>query len=816
MQSVTNNLIASLNRQTPVYAKSVELYRQLWTGSAYVFDSAVDITAQIKDAGKIMWKLDKEGFNVWTVSNTTLTIRNDRQQWKQDNPKGYFPSGYLQRGSKIRIKVGAQLADGTFEKPYVFTGYIKTDSISNSDDKTVVITLEGGLSIFAGFNAEDISNPITDEAHPYATPGQVDFNTTNNGVAAVGLVVKRGITAAGVGAATVILPTTGYTITNQNIKGTPLTVTLVSALTATESLWFTYKYWYTDKTYEWLVEQVMILCGVTSYSITPAVFSSSILNTWNFNSQADWNTCSLSNIDTITTPGSFKAGLIDDFEDGDYSANPTWTVGLGSWQIIDEVWKKLLKPNSIGSTENEIYLTSNSAVGTWAFDTRYGVLGGEKSRFYFISSTSTKSTSNGYSVALEYDGLTNHQIVRLYRHDAGSETVIGSYNLGSDYPYSYSFRIVRDNAGITKIYINSILRITATDNTYTTSGYFLIYEYIGYERGIGYTNVYFWETIGLGILTSPAHGAITGLNSWGKLTSTYTANIGTVLIETSVWNGASWDAWTAIDGSGQILSTAYDTTDIKFRVTLNILYPFDNLDGPKVDEIYIAYYSSTTVISLVNLTGMKCEQVLSDCSIHPCYEYGSKADDTFIYRPRSTTLPAVIALSSATNVQRLQNVVDGSDRVKNRIVANFGIYTVTADTTGDAEPTSKTKYGDQEYNVPSSALLPADNVNIAYAIAPTILAYSKNPRKRCQAVCKSLPYLELGDNVTLTFEEPTAFRSWKWGDRDVHYGDPDIEYYDEATKTARISFNNTSMRIEGMELEWWDRWEETLDLVKNI
>ena len=160
------------------------------------------------------------------------------------------------------------------------------------------------------------------------------------------------------------------------------------------------------------------------------------------------------------------------------------------------------------------------------------------------------------------------------------------------------------------------------------------------------------------------------------------------------------------------------------------------------------------------------------------------------------------------------------DRLKNRVMANFGIYTAISDTTGDSEPTTKTKYGDLLYTVTSSALLPEENVNLAYAIAPTIAAYSKVLRRRCQAVCKSLPYLELGDNVYLTYEEPTALKSWTWGDGSVSWGDPTIEFYTDAIKTQRISFNHTTMRIEGMEFDWWGGnpdtgWQMILDLVEN-
>ena len=814
MQEITNNLKTSLNKQTPVYSKSVVLYRRIWITDHYEFDSPIEILGEIIDAGKLYWKLDKEGFNEWTLSNTTLTVRNQRQQWKQDNPKGLFPDPYLLHGSKIKIRVGAQLADGSVEQKWFFSGFINTDPIAGSDDKSAVITLTSSMGLFALKSAGGISNPITNEAHAYSAPGVVDYQTINNGVAAEDFVVKRGATAGGAGAAAVILPTTGYKISDNDTKGIPLKVTLVSALTATESLWFDYKYWYTDKTYEWLVAQVCSLCGIPDTAITPAIFSSSIKNTWDFNSQVDWNTCSLSNIDTITTPGSFKAGLIDDFGDNEYAANPTWTElkGIGDWSA--DSGKLQISPTSIIDVL-KMAQASAPVIGNWQFRlTTTQIALNDYCNIYIIGDTEDvtyKYPTHGYYLHFTVS------LLQLRRSD-GTVLISITNPLSSD-----MIRISRDSSGVFKLYVGEVLQGTSTeDTTYNTSaGVYITALTVNappWNAVFYFDDFYFWAngtTLGTGILTSPAHGAITGLNSWGKLAATYTANGATILIETSVWNGASWDAWTAIDGSGQILSTLYATTDIKYRVTATI-ESMTNPITPIFDEIVINYYTSTTLISFVNLTGRRCDQVLLDCSIHPCYEMGYNANDVFIYRPRSTTLPAVIELKSATNVIKLQNIVPGIDRVFNKVVASFGIYTVTADTTGDSEPSSQTKYGTIEYDVPSSPLLPADNVNIAYAIAPTILAYSKAPRRRCQAVCKALPYLELGDKVTLWYEEPTALRPWRWGQTDAQWGQTDIEYYSDAYKGTRLAFWGTEMRIEGMELEYWNNWFITVDLVEVL
>jgi hypothetical protein len=171
---------------------------------------------------------------------------------------------------------------------------------------------------------------------------------------------------------------------------------------------------------------------------------------------------------------------------------------------------------------------------------------------------------------------------------------------------------------------------------------------------------------------------------------------------------------------------------------------------------------------------------------------------------------------SSTNVITLQQITSGTERVYNYVEAQFGTYRKVSDASADTEPSSITKYGKRKYSIASDSLLPATNANLAYAIAPTILAYTKNPRRRCQAITRSLPYLDLGDKVTLYYNEPTALRQWLWGDTDVAWGQSDLEFYDSTVPGQRLAFWGVVMRIEGIELEWFKKWESTFDLVEDL
>jgi len=799
MQTISDELKASLAKKNPTYKKVVELHRRLWSGGVYIYDTEIDVTNQVKQYGSVRWKFDNEDFNTWTLDNTSLVFRNDRNQWKQDNVKGYFPDPYLIAESKIVIKFGAELADGTFEVIKSFTGYIAGDPIMDPSGKSVTVTIQGGMAAFGKKSAEEISTLVTDEL--LGEDAGTEFTTANNGVGII-VIVKRGVSLA---AATEIKPITNYTASDLKEKALPLKITLVTDLTAGEKLYCSYRYWYQDKLLEWLVEQVMILCGVASYSIAPAVFYSSAETTWDLNSQADWNTCTLSNIDTITTPGSFKVGLIDDFGDGNYNANPTWTVvssAGGTWDASSGILYIDTQP--VSAITDKIKLPSVRATGNWQFkawsespNPIYNTV-----IFYIMADEPAGglvAVQNGYGLSIQRSPTYNW--IRFFKVVAGVITTLKDIAV---IPSSTSvYRISRVAGGTFEIFIDEVSQGTVSDNTVTTSAYMLCEVYTDDRMRAFFDDIYYWEdgtTPGIGVLTSPAHGAIVNLTSWGKLAATYTVNGATVLIETSVWNGGGWDAWTAIDGSGQILSTAYVTTDIKFRVT-GTLASLVALATPVFDQMTVTYYTSTVLIDLVDLTGMTCKQVVERCAEMPAYEIGFKADETFVYRPRFTTVPPVIDLRSDTNVENISNITDGVERVKNRVVAEFGIYRVVADASADAHPNSIDKYEMREYPVSSSTLLPAQNVNIAYAIAPTILTYTKTPRKRCTVSAMFLPHLELGDKATLYFNEPTALLRWLWGDTDVAYGEANLEYYDEIILANRYNFWGVTMRIEGIELD---------------
>ena len=834
-QAISDNLKSAFNRPNPVYKKTIELYRQAWSGSAYVYDSAIDITDYLTEdsSGTIMWKLDKEDYGVFNLDNVTLTFRNDRNQWKQDNPKGLFPSGKLVNQSKIIIKIGAQLADGTYETLRSFTGYISGDPDYNPEEKTVSMTLVSAMSIFEKKSAEEISTLVTDEL--LGQDSGTEFTTDNNGVGII-VIVKRGTTLGG---STEIKPTTDYTTSDLNKKSLPLKITLLAALTSGEKLYCSYRYWHQDKLMEWLAEQVMTLCGISSYQISPAIFYNSVSNTWTQTEQADWEASSLVNIDTTSNPGSFKRKwfLIDDFSDGNYTSNPVWNVDTGSWSVSSS--KLTASPTWGAPARIRLSYLRGKSSGTWSFKMGHVFNYACRTRIRFFATHYIGVYYHGRALSLGYDGSTisliSTQLANYGYTDI--ETVIasvaGTISITDIMCVSFD-----KQTGDAKVYKNGTLILSANATNLITNDSledFSIYT-IPDLPGSGtppdppatltftFTDLYFTDapaTINTSeyntdcSLTSVIYDMGSSLTSINNLTNIYTLNNGVIVVSTFTSDSSDFSTgndtqgWVQIGDTGTIYSAI--KRYIKFKVEITATIPAD----PIMDNMVLEYFTSTTLIDLVNLTNMTCRQVLDLITELPAYEMGFKADDTFIYRPRSTSVPPILDLTSDINIKTVRNLSDGIDRVKNRVVAEFGVYRRVSDASADTDPNSITKYGTREYSVSASNLLPADNVNLAYAVAPTILAYTKTPRRRCTVETKFILHLELGDKVTVYYDEPTALRRWKWGDRDVRYGQADLEYHNDSTLSDRYNLWGVIMRVEGVEFDF-QKWTTSFDLVEVL
>jgi hypothetical protein len=154
-------------------------------------------------------------------------------------------------------------------------------------------------------------------------------------------------------------------------------------------------------------------------------------------------------------------------------------------------------------------------------------------------------------------------------------------------------------------------------------------------------------------------------------------------------------------------------------------------------------------LDVCNLTNMSVFQALKELASLAMYEMGFDANDKFFFRKRhQITAFKMIADDEIISMDGVQYDIS---RLKTCVVVGYGGYTkiVDSDTQQEPHPTNKEKYGQRTYEILGSQLLPADNVDLAYAVAPTI--YSELS-KLCLTLSIKIVLdleLELGDYVSI-------------------------------------------------------------------
>jgi hypothetical protein len=172
-----------------------------------------------------------------------------------------------------------------------------------------------------------------------------------------------------------------------------------------------------------------------------------------------------------------NAQIQDDFSDGDFTNNPTWSGDDTQFKINSS---KKLQLNSSG-TDTSYLSTANSLVNNteWRFYIKqsFNSSSNNHSRIYLISDQSNLKTNlNGYFVQF---GSTQDDIC-LYRQDGNTTTKIisGTYGNTGNSVNTFTLKVTRDANGNWELFSddqagsNFHSEGTATDLTYSSTSYF--------------------------------------------------------------------------------------------------------------------------------------------------------------------------------------------------------------------------------------------------------------------------------------------------------------------------------------------------------
>ena len=191
--------------------------------------------------------------------------------------------------------------------------------------------------------------------------------------------------------------------------------------------------------------------------------------------------------------------LVDNFSDGDYTSNPTWTPDIASnWIVISN----RLRSNS--TTANTIFSISTPSTQTlnaqWEFyvNLQFNTSSANFADVFLTSSNATMTSSNGYFVRI---GGTPDEI-SLYKSSAGVNSILINGTDGVTNTSNNTLKIKvtrdafnlwkleRDNTGTGNTYVSEG---TANDNSFTTSSFFgirITQSTVGFFQKHSFGNIY--------------------------------------------------------------------------------------------------------------------------------------------------------------------------------------------------------------------------------------------------------------------------------------------------------------------------------------
>lgn len=174
------------------------------------------------------------------------------------------------------------------------------------------------------------------------------------------------------------------------------------------------------------------------------------------------------------------AQVQDDFTDGDFTLNPSWTGDQAKFEVNSEYQLHL---NAPAVTDAAFLSTPNSSIDNteWLFYFKldFSPSGSNYLKAYLVADVADlKQPLNGYFLKMGEDG--SNDAIDLYLQQGSTTTMImqGIDGHVAAAVNNIAIKVMRDNAGNWEVYSdltggsNFTLEGTATDNTITTTAYF--------------------------------------------------------------------------------------------------------------------------------------------------------------------------------------------------------------------------------------------------------------------------------------------------------------------------------------------------------
>jgi hypothetical protein len=740
-------------------------YRRLYyNGSAYVYETAENYLYEgdFVGWGVIPGELDSPQQNVYRMGVVTVRLDNSRNQWvESDGTPSFFAadavasSGYKLYKTELQLQVGLRLnSTGEVEWVTQFTGYVLGAKLSTQSGVAEIRLASKSALRLEKSDAADVSIPFTLEncSPATGTGALLNFKSTSTGVSKIDAFVVNGSAYA----------KTDYVVGNLNKVDSPdndgkATITVSDAGGLAPGSGHTVKVSgrksYQSQGIDTLLGLVADNAGLSAdeRSIAPIVLPVAASASEQIDSQAEWLAyLAQANVAFNASAGSIhrKWWLINDFGVDD--------AGSGLYYISGG---KLHVTNSGGTSGS--YQSLNPTLDTsperaWEF--KFRMVGGGEFRFRDFAWFREES---GLFVdyVLFYDGA-NIGI----KHFGGSPSTLGT--AAESFATEKTIRVTVTDSTI-KVYVDTVQKISvaASPAAASTKPSFGLLSGSGSDCIIDDFYVAL-EADGVTAATDALAYAEYQFDlgstpsALGILAALQDLNGGAITLKTatapdSAGSPGTYDAYVVVDSNGQMQSTPRQWLKIKAEFTPS------GYTSPVLHRL-IANYSTTSItVSLAILDGLTGAQVFERYAALVDYETGDDADGKRYLRSKDPSPTVAVELDHDSGVIEVLEFDPGHDDVATVARVRFGDFIEEYDgaDAGETSPTPEDLYGRVPAELDLTGVLLAGDVNLAAARAELLYNRLSRPKKKIRLLIWAVPWLEVGDRITLTvLDQPLLTR----------------------------------------------------------
>jgi hypothetical protein len=262
------------------------------------------------------------------------------------------------------------------------------------------------------------------------------------------------------------------------------------------------------------------------------------------------------------------------------------------------------------------------------------------------------------------------------------------------------------------------------------------------------------------IAESPLIDGGSGIVSWDTWKAVTENNNGTVQRFTAAGaNSQSGFSFHRTIGPGDTIISDEFAVSMGFPLPAKMAFvTLMNTSGVNPPVFRLSAITLTTrnvLVSMANFASRSVLEVIKELARLADFEIGMDGDGRFFFRNKAAGATPVLTLDGS-NIEKVQSISPGWDRVYNSIRASFGQFLKTADSTteGDAAPTSIQRFGVRPLSIGGGSLTYQTDVDLASVMAKRYFSRYKEPKRRVTLVARFMPELELGDRVTFSVPEP--------------------------------------------------------------